>query len=100
MDYDSWKLETPEDEALRKMGRVTCEDCDRARATNCCTTEYGPREYFLCERCAEKRDCADCGAFGTELVEDLTGHGVDQWLCVKCMEARIDAEEERDCDPS
>ena len=91
MTYDDWKLETPEDEALRR--RVICEDCDRARATNCCTTKYGPREYWLCEPCAEKRDCK-CGAFATEWSEDLTGYDPEggQWLCVPCAE---EAHEER-----
>jgi hypothetical protein len=90
MDYDSWKLETPEDEAYRKMGRVICEDCDRARATNLCTTKYGPREYWLCEPCAEKRDCPNCGGFGTEFIEDLTDHGGDRYLCVSCFEKLVE----------
>jgi hypothetical protein len=51
MNYDSWKLETPEDEAYRKMGKVYCFDCDR-RASY----EYGRfNTVYLCEDCYAQR---------------------------------------------
>jgi hypothetical protein len=94
MTYDDWKLETPEDEAYRKMGKIRCEDCDERRATNACEANHrGPyhHTYWLCEPCAERRECK-CGGFGTEWSEDLTGydrHG-GQWLCVECAEREPD----------
>jgi hypothetical protein len=99
MTYDDWKLETPEDEAYRKMGRVRCEDCDDRRATNLCVSKYGPCEYFLCEPCAEKRDCPDCGGFGTEFVEDLTDYSGDRYLCVACFDKLVEVQDAAECEP-
>jgi protein-arginine kinase activator protein McsA len=104
MTYDDWKTETPEDEALRRMGRVRCEHCDARRAVG--SYEFkgiwkGVVEY-LCEPCAEARAeeslkpvCEDCeDAIGTILAEDLTGYvGHDEWLCESCADRRRDEEE-------
>jgi protein-arginine kinase activator protein McsA len=103
MTYDDWKLETPEDEADRIRGRVICEHCEARRATG--SYEFGGIwkgvVEYLCESCAEEREaesekpvCADCEErIGTVLIEDLTGHGHDQWLCDRCAQERVDADD-------
>jgi hypothetical protein len=100
--YDDWKTETPEDEAYRKMGRVTCECCDVRRASG--SYEFGGIwkgvVEYLCEDCAEQREaeaskpvCEDCeDAVATVYDEDLTGYhpkGGD-WLCARCYDNRCD----------
>jgi hypothetical protein len=102
MTYDDWKLETPEDEAYRKMGRRMCQMCDRRRAVD--SFEFGGiwkgMAAYMCEPCAEKCEeeskkpvCEDCDdAIGTVFAEDLTGYSgkVGEWLCAHCYDKRCD----------
>jgi hypothetical protein len=60
VDYDSWKLETPEDEHLRKSrGRRGWRDYRDAERCWNCRNDWHPVE-------GDELCCADCGAYADD----------------------------------